>query len=81
MLTKPDSTLRLIRWILLLQEFDLVIKDKKGSGNMVVDHLTRLTNFEIMCKEEEIMDIFLDEKLLAIKERPWMFGISLVSLK
>ena len=48
---------------------------------MVVDHLTRLTNFEIMCKEEEIMDIFLDEKLLAIKERPWMFGISLVSLK
>jgi len=29
LLRKVDSKPRLIRWILLLQEFDLVIKDKK----------------------------------------------------
>ena len=30
LLDKQDGKARLIRWILLLQEFDLVIKDKKG---------------------------------------------------
>ena len=30
-LTKVDSKPRLIRWVLLIQEFDIVIKDKKGS--------------------------------------------------
>jgi hypothetical protein len=32
----------LIRWILLLQEFDLEIKDKKRVENLVVDHLFRM---------------------------------------
>ena len=33
---------RLIRWVLLLQKFDLEIKNKKGSDNLIEDHLSRL---------------------------------------
>ncbi|XP_027343093.1 uncharacterized protein LOC113855660 [Abrus precatorius] len=42
LLKKPDAKPRLIRWMLLLQEFDIEIKNKSGAENLVADHLSRI---------------------------------------
>ena len=68
---KKDAKPRLIRWVLLLQEFDLEIKDKKGTENLVAYHLSRL---EGPRDEVQVNDDFPDEELLAIgdtKTVPW----------
>ena len=71
LMTKKDAKPRLIRWVLLLQEFDLEIKDKKGIKNLVVDHLSRL---EGPRDEVQVNDNFPYEQLLVIEDTklvPW----------
>uniref|UniRef100_A0A1S4C9E7 Uncharacterized protein n=1 Tax=Nicotiana tabacum TaxID=4097 RepID=A0A1S4C9E7_TOBAC len=70
---KKDSKPHLIRWVFLLQEFDLEIRDRKGTENQVADHLSRLEGAENAIEVEEILETFPDEQLLAIthQEAPW----------
>nr|GFC02161.1 reverse transcriptase domain-containing protein [Tanacetum cinerariifolium] len=41
---KKDTKGRLLRWILLLQEFDFKVIDTRGAKNYAADHLSRLEN-------------------------------------
>ncbi|RVW18341.1 Transposon Ty3-G Gag-Pol polyprotein [Vitis vinifera] len=75
LLTKQDAKARLIRWILLLQEFDLQIRDKKGVENVVADHLSRLViahNFHVL----PINDDFPEESLMLLAKTPWYAHIA-----
>ena len=62
LLSKKEAKPRLITRVLLLQEFNLEIKGKKGIKNSLADHLSRL----YVSGGEEIGDTFPDEHLLAI---------------
>ena len=76
LMVKKDAKPRLIRWVLLLQEFDLEIKDKKGSDNVIADHLPRLERTIETKKGVEIEKIFPDEKLLILSvQTPWYADI------
>ena len=70
---KKDAKPRLIRWVLLLQEFDLEIKDRKGTENQVADHLSRLEPAEEGATTEIITEVFPDEQLFAATQAqiPW----------
>ena len=72
LLSKKEAKPRLIRWVLLLQEFNFEIKDEKGSENSMVDHLSRLHTTSL----SEICDTFPDEQLLAVATKvPWFVHI------
>ncbi|XP_076917407.1 uncharacterized protein LOC143577464 [Bidens hawaiensis] len=61
---KKDPKPRLIRWIPLLSEFDIEIKDKKGAENVAADHLSRLEDpRREELREEEIGDTFPHESI------------------
>nr|GEX09539.1 reverse transcriptase domain-containing protein [Tanacetum cinerariifolium] len=73
----PDAKPRLMRWHLLLQGFNIEIKDKKGEENLAAYHLSRIENPNMReLTEEEIADKFLDKNLMILKanlndNEPW----------
>ncbi|GJY47998.1 reverse transcriptase domain-containing protein [Tanacetum coccineum] len=74
---KKDAKARLLRWVLLLQEFDFKVIDTKGAENYAADHLSRLENpYENVLDPKEINKIFPLETLNTVTSRgdpstPW----------
>ena len=69
LLNKQNAKARLIRWVLLLQEFNLQIRDTKGVKNVVADHLSRLTIVH-NTHDPPINDEFPEESLLLGESTP-----------
>nr|GFA65992.1 reverse transcriptase domain-containing protein [Tanacetum cinerariifolium] len=73
---KKDAKARLLRWILLLYEFDFKVIDTRGAENYVADHLSRLENpYENVFDPKEINETFPLESLKKVahkdKSTPW----------
>ncbi|GJR45751.1 reverse transcriptase domain-containing protein [Tanacetum coccineum] len=74
---KKDAKARLLRWVLLLQEFDFKVIDTKGAENYAADHLSRLENpYENVLDPKEINETFPLETLNMVTSRgdpstPW----------
>ena len=66
LMAKKETKPRLIRLVLLLQEFHLEIKDKKGSDNVIVDHLSRLEKTIEEEKEIEIEENFPNKQIVFV---------------
>ena len=60
--------------MLLLQEFGVEFKDKKGKENVVVDHFSRL-NFDTITEPLPLNESFLNEQLMSVKVLPWYVDI------
>nr|GEV34058.1 DNA-directed DNA polymerase [Tanacetum cinerariifolium] len=61
---KKDAKARLLRWVLLLQEFDFDVLDTKGAENLAADHLSRLENpYKNVLDPKEINETFPLETL------------------
>nr|GEV15349.1 reverse transcriptase domain-containing protein [Tanacetum cinerariifolium] len=78
-LNKQDAKPRLLRWVLLLQEFNITILDKKRSENLMADHLSRLENpHKDVLENKDINENFLLETLrsLSCDSTPWFDNIA-----
>ncbi|GJS06016.1 reverse transcriptase domain-containing protein [Tanacetum coccineum] len=74
LMNKQDAKSRLLRWVILLQEFDITIRDKKGSENLAIDYLSRLENpHKDVLENKDINENFPLETLGVISSRstPW----------
>nr|GEY18912.1 reverse transcriptase domain-containing protein [Tanacetum cinerariifolium] len=68
LLSKQDVKPRSIRWVLLLQEFDIIIRDKKETENLMADHLSRLENpYKDVFENKDINEKFSFETLGPIR--------------
>ncbi|XP_075088187.1 uncharacterized protein LOC142170230 [Nicotiana tabacum] len=78
LMTKKDSKARLMRWTLLLQEFDLEMVDWKETESHVADHLSRLEEEGRPKYGLEINDAFPDEQLLSVSlnSMPWFVDVT-----
>ena len=61
LMAKKEVKPRLIKWVLLLHEFDLEIKDRKGCDNVIADHLSRIEKTTVKEEGTELVENFLDE--------------------
>ena len=76
LMAKKEAKPRLIKWVLLLQEFDLEIKDKKGNDNVIADHLSRVERNKAEEEEIEVTENFPDEQLFQLSfQLPWYVDI------
>ena len=76
LMAKREAKPRLIRWVLLLQEFDLEIKNKKGCDNVIADHLSRVVKTTVSEEETEVAENFPDEQLFQLSfQLPWYADI------
>nr|GEW36318.1 reverse transcriptase domain-containing protein [Tanacetum cinerariifolium] len=67
---KNDSKVRLLRWVLLLQEFTFKVIDTKGAENLAADHLSRLENpHQNVVDPKEINESFPLETLNLVSTR------------
>ncbi|GKD99365.1 reverse transcriptase domain-containing protein, partial [Tanacetum coccineum] len=74
LMNKQDAKPRLLQWVLLLQEFNIIIRDKKGSENLAADHLSRLENpHKDVLENKDINENFPLETLGVISSgsTPW----------
>ncbi|XP_074378157.1 uncharacterized protein LOC141719678 [Apium graveolens] len=78
LLARKEVKPSLSQWILLLQEFDLEIKDKKGVENVVAEHLSRLHSKSDIAYDIPIDDSFPDNHLFAVATRtPWILEVDI----